>query len=448
MPRALLGLLFFPRGGSAHVARALARSLPAQGWDVRLLTGSLGQGGPSDARRFYAGLDVHTVDYTESARAPDPLAADPPMQPSYEDRQGAPDRVFARVDDGAYQRLVDTWSRALTDAGAGQADILHLSHLTPLNQAAAEVAPEVPVVAHVHGTELLMLEEIESGPPAGWDHAADWAERMRRWAQAAQHLIVLSETQLDRIEASLGVPAERCTVVPNGFDPETFDRRPVDRRAHWRTHLVDAPRGWAPDGEPGSVAYDEEDLEVLAEGTVLLYVGRYTAVKRVGLLVRAHARALTEYSRPAALVLVGGFPGEWEGEHPLDAVRAAGAQDVFLAGWHEHDELPAFLNASDVVVLPSVREKFGLVLVEAMACGLPAIAVDAHGPSLIVDDGETGWLVPPDDETALAGALVDAVDRPDERRRRGDAARAVARERWSWPALAERVADVYARVAG
>jgi glycosyltransferase involved in cell wall biosynthesis len=194
------------------------------------------------------------------------------------------------------------------------------------------------------------------------------------------------------------------------------------------------------------VTYAEPDLDVLSDGTVLLYVGRYTAVKRVGLLVRAHARALEQYTRPAALVLVGGFPDEWEGEHPLEAVEATGACDVFLAGWHEHDELPAFLNASDVVVLPSVREKFGLVLVEGMACGLPAIAVDAHGPSLIVDDGRTGWLVPPDDEAALAAALVDAVNHPEERRRRGDAAWTVARERWSWPALAQRVAEVYASV--
>jgi glycosyltransferase involved in cell wall biosynthesis len=447
MPRALIGLLFFPRGGSAHVARALARELPAHGWDVRLLTGSLGHGGPSDASRFYAGLDLHTVDYTAAAAAADPLGADPPMQPSYEDRPDAPDPVFARVDDAAYERLVDTWARALADAGAAEADVLHLSHLTPLNEAAARVAPGVPVVAHVHGTELLMLEEIDAGPPPGWEHAAAWAERMRRWAQAADALIVLSEAQLDRVESLLGVPAERCAVVPNGFDPETFDRRPVDRAAHWRRHLVEAPQGWRAGEEPGSVGYSTEDLAPAVEGTVLLYVGRYTAVKRVGLLVRAHARARAKYVGPAALVLLGGFPGEWEGEHPADAIAATGARDVFLAGWHEHDELPDFLNASDALVLPSVREKFGLVLVEGMACGLPAIAVDAHGPSLIVDDGRTGWLVPPDDEAALAGALVEAVNEPDERRRRGEAAWATARERWAWPALAQRVADLYVRLA-
>ena len=94
------------------------------------------------------------------------------------------------------------------------------------------------------------------------------------------------------------------------------------------------------------------------------------------------------------------------------------------------------LNAADLLVLPSVREQFGAVLVEAMACGLPVLAVDAHGPAEIVDAGETGWLVPPDDEDALAAALVEAVNGPAERRRRGDLAYEAARARYAWPALA------------
>jgi glycosyltransferase involved in cell wall biosynthesis len=142
-------------------------------------------------------------------------------------------------------------------------------------------------------------------------------------------------------------------------------------------------------------------------------------------------------------VLVGGFPGEWEGEHPLDAIRRLGVEDVFLAGWHEHRELPEILAASAAIVLPSVREQFGQTLVEGMACGLPAIAVDAFGPADIVEHGETGWLVEPDDLAGLENALVEAVNRPAERLRRGAAARADVQERFAWPGLAERVANVY-----
>jgi glycosyltransferase involved in cell wall biosynthesis len=442
-----MGLLFFPRGGSSHVAQNLAAALPGAGWQPTILSGSLSlPGRPGDARAFYRGLDVHAVDFTPALDAPDPLCADPPFHPSYEDREGAADVVFARLDAAAFERQVAAWARALAAAGAAEADVLHLHHLTPINEAAVRVAPAVPVVGHLHGTELLMLEAIEDGAP--WPHGAAWAERMRAWAARCQRLIVLSDTQVERAERLLGIDPADCVRVSNGFDPELFHPRAVDRAAHWRRHLVDEPQGWRPGEEAGSVGYGDAELEAFAGGPTLLYVGRFTEVKRVGLLIEAYARARTEFEHPAPLVIVGGYPGEWEGEHPADTIARTGAEGVVLAGWHGHDELPAFLNASDVVVLPSVREQFGQVLVEGMACGLPAIAVDAYGPGEIVSDGETGWLVEPDDRDGLAAALVDAVNRPEERRRRGERARAVALARYSWPALAGEVAAVYEAARG
>ena len=198
---------------------------------------------------------------------------------------------------------------------------------------------------------------------------------------------------------------------------------------------------------PGSVSYTEADLEPFrAGGPVLVYVGRYTEVKRIPLLIRAHARARERFDRPAPLVLLGGFPGEWEGEHPLDVVRETGDPDVFLAGWRGHDDLPDGLNAADIMVLASVREQFGAVLVEAMACGLPPVAINAFGPAEIIDDGDTGWLVPPDDEAAMADALVEAVNDDAERDRRGERAYEVARGRYAWPALAAGLGAVYDEV--
>jgi glycosyltransferase involved in cell wall biosynthesis len=430
--------MFFPRGGSAHVARALAAALPAYGWDVTILSGSLGGRGVGDAERFYAGLDVHPVDFT---------AGDAPMHPSYEDRADAPDPVFAAVDDDEYERHVAAWANAFERAGAAGYDVLHLHHLTPLHEAAARVAPDVPVVAHLHGTELLMLERIAEGPPPTWTHADAWAERLRRWAARAERLLLLSPSQLERVQRLLGIGPERCLVTPNGFDPDRFAPRPVDRAAHWREHLVEHPRGWRPGADEGSVRYTEAQIAPLAEDPVLLAVGRFTEVKRLPLLIRAFARARRETETRASLVLLGGHPGEWEGEHPCDAIAAAAAPDVFLAGWHEHDTLPDFLNAADATILASVREQFGLVLVEGMACGLPAIAVDRFGPGEIVEDGRTGWLVPPDDEAALARALCHAIDDGAERARRGRAARETALARWSWPAIAERLAGVLSEVA-
>ena len=450
VPRVVMGLLFFPRGGSAHVAQNLAKALPGVGWDVTVASGSVSiPGRPGDARAFYRGLDVVPLDMTAALDAPDPILAPEPFHPSYEERDDAPDRVMCSLDDAAYEHQVAAWERVLERARASEADVLHLHHLTPINEAAARVAPGVPVVGHLHGTELLMLEAAREGP-GRWPYASAWVERMTGWAARCERLILLSDTAAERAETLLGVGHERCVVVPNGFDPDLFEPAAIDRAAHWRRHLVEAPQGWAPGEEAGSVAYSEADLGAFAEGPVLLYVGRFTAVKRIALLIESYARARAESGVRAPLVLLGGFPGEWEGEHPLETVRRVGAEDVFLAGWHGHDELPRFLQASDVVVLPSVREQFGQVLVEGMACGLPSIAVDAYGPSLIVRDGETGWLVPPDDVRALTSALVEAVGDEPERRRRGEQALRDARERFAWPSLARDVAAVYdaARGAG
>jgi glycosyltransferase involved in cell wall biosynthesis len=328
--------------------------------------------------------------------------------------------------------------------------VLHLNHLTPINEAAARSFPDVPVVGHLHGTELLMLRAIEEGPPPGWGHAEAWAERMRGWARRCERLLVLSPDAVERVPGLLGVEPERMVWAPNGFEPESFDRRPAtgeERVELWRRWLVEESRGWEPGGDAGSISYSEDDLDAFRDGPVLLYVGRYTEVKRIPLMIRAYARARERFDgRRAPLVLLGGYPGEWEGEHPIEVVREAGAEDVFLAGWRGHEDLPDGLNAADAVVLASVHEQFGQVLVEGMACGLPCVAVDAHGPATIVDDGQTGWLVPPDDEDALCEALVELVTGDEERRRRAEAAYTAAREHNSWPALIERHARVYDEV--
>jgi glycosyltransferase involved in cell wall biosynthesis len=430
--------MFFPRGGSAHVARALARELPAHGCDVTIVSGSRANRSVGNAERFYEGLDVHPVDFSRG---------DAPMHPSYEDRPDAPDRVFAALDDDAYEAHVAAWARALDEAGAPDADVLHLHHLTPIHEAAARVAPAVPVVGHLHGTELLMLERIADGPPPSWRHAAAWERRMRRWAHRCERMLVLSRSQVERARRLLEVDPSRCVVAPNGFDPSRFGPRAVDRHAFWQRALVEQPHGWRPGAEEGSVAYDRVQAAAVASAPVLVAVGRFTEVKRLPLLIEAFGRARRATGRPASLVLVGGYPGEWEGEHPYDTIRRTGARDVFLAGWHDHDALAGFFAAADCVVLASVREQFGSVLVEGMACGLPAIAVNRLGPADIVRPGQTGWLVAPDDEAELAGALAQAIAHPEERLRRGAAARRDVLARYAWPALAQRLCALFAEVA-
>lgn len=433
----LSAILFFPRGGSAQVARALARELPEHDCEVTLLSGSLASG-LGDARAFYAGLDLRVVDFDRG---------DAPMHPSFEDREGAADQCFAKLGDEEYSAHVHAWARAFDRANAAGMEALHLHHLTPMNEAAALVAPEVPVIAHLHGTELAMLERIAFGPPEAWTHAGAWARRIRRWAGSCSRLIVQTLEEIPAAAALLMVDEEKFTVVPNGFDPELFKPEVIDRGDFWHWHLVENPQGWKP-GEPvGSVSCSTKEIAVLDEAVVLVATGRFTEVKRLGLLVRAFEDARKRARRPLALVLVGGHPGEWEGEHPADAVEASGARNVFLAGWHDHAGLSDFFNVADLQVLASVREQFGLVLVEGMACELPPVAVDSHGPRAIIDPGRTGWLVPPDDRIALAEAMVTAADDGEERSRRGLAGCREVAGRYAWPAIGADMARLFGTVA-
>jgi glycosyltransferase involved in cell wall biosynthesis len=448
--RVVSATMFYPRGGSAFVARALAHGLVDAGVELTLISGSRHDHGRfEDAREFYRGLMLHEVDFTPALHSPRPLdfdgpAGTAPMQPSFEDRPGVPDRAFFHLSNDRYDLQVAAWARALEEAGAADADVLHLHHLTPIHEAARRVAPDVPVVTQLHGTELLMLENLLGGPAAGGPHAAAWARRLRRWAAGSARLVVAPGNR-HRAARLLGIDPSRLAPLANGFDPRLFAPREVDRAAVWRETLVDAPRGWRPGGEPGSVAYDASVVERITAGPVLLYVGRFTEVKRLPLLLEAFAD-VRERTQTGSLILVGGHPGEWEGEHPIDAIERLGLRDAYLAGWHDHSELPDLLNAADVLVLPSVREAFGQVLVEAMACAVPTIAANALGPASIVSDGETGWLFGADDPGQLADVLTEALSDGEERARRAATARADALDRFTWPALARRL-DVILRAS-
>ncbi|HEV7804335.1 MAG TPA: glycosyltransferase [Solirubrobacteraceae bacterium] len=437
-------IMFFPRGGSAFATRALTESLVARGIRASVLTGSRSDMGPTaDASFFYRGLDVHVVDFSPALSSHDPLSYDgptwtAPMHPSFEARVGAPDPVFTALSSTAYQQQVNAWGRCLTAVGPPRIDVLHLHHLTPIHEAAATVMPDVPVVTHLHGTELLMLEEIETKGSSRTLSEAEWARRLRRWAQRSSSVVV-APGNVERASSLLALDPAVIATLPNGYDPTRFFPRSVEAQSTWRRILVDDPRGWRPGSLPGSVRYTEAAVSSIDGAVVLVYVGRFTAVKRLTTLLEVFGRVTRNATTEVALVVIGGYPGEWQGEHPAQAIKRLALENVFLAGWRDHEELPEILSAADLLVVPSERESFGQVIVEAMACGVPAVAGDSLGPSQIIDDGRTGWLFDVSSEAEMATTLTAAIHTPRERQRRGHAAQAVAMAAYSWPRIGEQL---------
>ncbi|MEO6867431.1 MAG: glycosyltransferase family 4 protein, partial [Gaiellales bacterium] len=418
MPNLLMGLLFYPRGGSAQVARYLARALDTKtSWHVRLATGSLG--GPGErghAATFFEDIELAAASYDDAVaaweRGEDPMDAPMPLHPSYEPREGVPDRVLTAVSPAQGEHAIDAWRRHLAERGAlADVRVAHLHHLTPLHGAVRRLDPTLPIVTHLHGTELKLLDTIARGelPAEELANAKWWRNQMHAWAHESARLLVVSPHDRQVAAELLDLDPEIIRPMPNGVDVERFAPQHLstdERRAQWRSWLVDDPQGWSEaNPQPGSVRYSEADLAPFDDGPALIYVGRFLGFKRVPMLVRAYARARAEHGVRAPLVIWGGAPGEWEGEHPHTVASELEVEGIYFAGWRGHEELPLGLACADVLVAPSTDEPFGQVYLEAMSCGLPVIGTQSGGPPSFVNvtAGEPdGWLVPPDDERALA----------------------------------------------
>jgi glycosyltransferase involved in cell wall biosynthesis len=209
--------------------------------------------------------------------------------------------------------------------------------------------------------------------------------------------------------------------------------------------VIEMPNGV--DTEAFSPADDEsglrERLGIAADAVVAAFVAtldRAHHFKRLDVAIEGLARTR---NRDVHLLVAGG--GELLAGFRAQAAAAGVGGRVHFLDRVPHSELPAVLHASDLFVLTTEPpESFGIVLIEAMACGLPAIATDYPGVRAVVDD-ETGILIAAGDSAAAAEALDRLVDAgADGRARLGAAGRAKAERLWAWPALLDRMDAAYA----
>jgi D-inositol-3-phosphate glycosyltransferase len=240
----------------------------------------------------------------------------------------------------------------------------------------------------------------------------------RAIARRADAMITASDHERLLLSRYYGAREGRMHTIPCGVDLDLF--QPRDRAAA-RRHL-----GLDPDRP------------------VLLWVGRLEKLKGVDILIQALAE-LDE--RDFTLLIVGGDEraAGLKAELQAQAREAGVAANVRFIGAVPHDELPAYYSAADVCVVPSYYESFGLVAVEAMACGTPVVASRVGGLVSTVTDGVTGYLIPWRCPEPFAEKLEVLLHNPELRANFGLAARRSV-ERYRWEAIALRVADVYDRV--
>ena len=229
------------------------------------------------------------------------------------------------------------------------------------------------------------------------------ASRIRAEAEvaaAADVIICATEGEMEMLTRDYGADPERVTVVPCGVDTLRF--RPMKRdRVRCRLHL--------PADEP-----------------LVLFVGRIEPLKGIDVALRAVA----QLPAPARLLVVGGDNQDAGRKDELLALAAElgiEGRITFLDAI-PHADLPLYYNAADVCVVPSYYESFGLVALEAMACGVPVVASRVGGLKETVIDGHTGYLVPWRCADSFAERLGLLLSDDALRRKMGREARAERRE--------------------
>ncbi|MBZ0304175.1 MAG: glycosyltransferase, partial [Anaerolineae bacterium] len=187
--------------------------------------------------------------------------------------------------------------------------------------------------------------------------------------------------------------------------------------------------------------FTPEDSGAVPDANQILYVGRFQPVKGVDVLIQA-MRLLIQQHSEAHLVLVGGSLYQTHEEQTVRTlVQELGlSQAVHFAGIKQPSEVAEFMRRSAVVVLPSRRESFGTVLVEALACGTPVVATRCGGPEDIVTPNN-GYLVPMDDPRELAAALEQVLSQRSRFDSRQLSAQAI--QQYSWRQVAHKVVDLY-----
>lgn len=195
-------------------------------------------------------------------------------------------------------------------------------------------------------------------------------------------------------------------------------------------------------------------IGVPERGRMLLFVGRIEPLKGVDTLFKAIA-LLKEHSPESihgmCLSIIGGNNGD-DREENVEMERLKELREslnlgelVTFLGKKDQDSLPDYYAAADAVVMPSHYESFGMVALEAMACGIPVVASEVGGLAFLVRDGTTGFLVPDRDPEALAQALLVVIDNPGLRAELGRNAAEWARG-YGWPLVADRIISVYEEV--
>ena len=383
----------------------------------------------------------------------------PLAQPGTGDGGGM--NVYVRELSAALARagvLCDVYTRASGDGPSGVVNVepgLRVHHIDagPRHRVAKEQLPGL-VDEFTEG----VLDRLRNGSEAEAIHANYWLSGVagHRIKHELDLPLVSTFHTLDRVkaevdEAEFGVRAEAEARVVECSDGLLAS---CDEEARQLVRLYGAPPDRieivAPGVDhaffsPGDRGQARRALSLPADGPMLLFVGRIQRLKGTSVAVRALAELRSRF--PGAYLVIVGGPSGPTGETEIAGLHALvddlGLHDhVRFVPPQPHELLSTYYRAADVAVVPSRSESFGLVALEAAACGRPVVAAAVGGLRTIVEDGRTGFLVDGRDPAAYARAVEKLLASPDDAAAMGEAAARRAAG-FTWSTTAARLRRLY-----
>jgi D-inositol-3-phosphate glycosyltransferase len=249
-------------------------------------------------------------------------------------------------------------------------------------------------------------------------------ESEKRILRRADRIIVATQAELTQLRFLYRGDDRKMSIVPPGVDLSRFYPIPSDEA--------------------------KEYIGLKPDDRMVLFVGRIEPLKGVDTLIRAMSLLKDDdVVRPVHLAIIGGDPAASPEQMTAEMARlqklcdelGVGQTVVFL-GRRDQDTLPYYYSAAQVLVMPSLYESFGMVALEAMACGTPVIASQVGGLPYLVRDGETGYTVPDGDPEVLHEKLTALLCNPQLRGAMGECAAEYARD-YAWDKIAAQILAVY-----
>ncbi len=301
-----------------------------------------------------------------------------------------------------------------------QYDLIH-SHYWMSGIAARDLkaAWDVPVV-HMFHTLGVMKNRVARGP--GEAEGEYRVQGEREVLRLADRIVAATPAELAQLQWLYQADTRKIVIIPPGVDVSRFYPIPPDEA--------------------------KEVIGVPPCDRMLLYVGRIEPLKGVDTLIQA-IKHLYEQDVCVCLAVIGGDPDSSPEAETREMARLkelreqAGLTDlVTFLGKRAQETLPYYYSAAEAVVVPSHYESFGMVALEAMACGAPVVASQVGGLAFLVQDGVTGFTVPVDEPAALAERLALLLNDRALRDKLATQAAEVAHQ-YAWENIAERMLALY-----